>query len=79
MIYQRLDPKSDAFEFTQFEKIKMTGQNLFQERIYDYFQFRKTTSDIQRVFSKTTREYILDALDNGICQKMDFTIDEEEK
>merc|ERR1712083_915902 len=79
MIYQRLDPNANLFEFTQFEKIKLTGQSLFQERIYDYFQFRKTTSDIQRVFSQTTREYIIDALDNGICQKMDFTISDEEK
>jgi len=77
MIYQRLDKNKNEYEFQQFESIKTTGKTLFEERIYDYFQFRKTTSDIERVFSIATREYIVQTLDNGICQQMGITISDE--
>ena len=42
--------------------------------MYDYLQFREQTSKIQRVFSKKTISYVINALDNGICQRMDQTL-----
>jgi hypothetical protein len=79
MIYQKLQPQTNVIQFSAFEKIKTMGETMFQERNYDNFQFRQETSSIKRVFSAKTRRFILDALDNGICQKMDLTLSKAEK
>jgi hypothetical protein len=44
----------------------MSAENKMGQRFYDYYFFRKS-SEVERVYTQETIQFIISAQDNGIC------------